>query len=178
MVFGHRAQAPAAATFDGLESAASATSATFASCATTTACATATACASFADALFTEATGAFGAVGLCRLGAQARQGIARANVVAFVAGHAFDGCAGARTILARFGFGTGATIVACRAIGFRRITARADDRIASARVVALIHGHTHDRDANTFTGLANIVGCAAIAIVANGAIRLVGPFRR
>src|SRR5439155_18278490 len=85
------------------------------------------------------------AVGLGRVRAGARRGVARAHVVTLIGRGADDGVAPrARAALARVGLRAGAPVVARAAVGLRRVRARAGGRVACPRVVALVGRGTDD----------------------------------
>src|SRR5207247_343907 len=115
------------------------------------------------------------AVGLVRVRADARAGIARAVVVALSGGGADDGVrarAGAR--LAGVGLGAGVAVAAGRAVGLVRVRADARAGIARPDVVALIESGADDGvRARAHAALASIGLGAGVGVVAGRAVGLV-----
>src|SRR5207247_2371112 len=113
-----------------------------------------------------------GTIGLGRIRARARGGIAGAGGVALIGGGADDGVgARAHAALAGVGLGAGVGVVAGGAIGLRRVRARARGGMAGFGSVALVGGRADDGvGARAHAALAGVGLGAAIAVVAGRAV--------
>src|SRR5205814_2248887 len=114
------------------------------------------------------------AVGLRRVGGDTGGWGAGSGVVALIAGGASHWVsARARPRLAGVGLRAGVPVVACRAVGLRRVRAGARRRIARPRVVALIAGGaSHRVPARAGPCLAGVGLRAGVAVIARRPIGL------